>query len=150
MSSVDRYKLWGLKRGKTSSQGSNDDDPSLTDSEQEEEKDESLLKIDLERPFKLDENQNMPPGGVPGFGGMIKNFWSKYVYNGFNNTFNKNRMNHVQGIMDDASMFGNKMFEEYPDFQNEVDLMKDINQNKDFEAESEFDLGMEIDGLEKL
>jgi hypothetical protein len=147
VSNVDRYKLWNLKRRKQSGVSNDDDEPNLTDSE-EEDKDEGLIKLDPSKTdldgIKMSQGANMNPAEFPGFGNMLKNFWSKYIYSGFNNMYNIRNRNNSDSVL------GNKMFDEYPDFQNDVDLMKDMNHDKDYDDEPDFDLGMEIDGLEKL
>jgi len=70
-----------------------DDSPSLTDSEEDEHKDvfsahpsnRSIFQEVMSGPTRLGQNLN------PGFGNMIKKFWSKYIYNGFVDIYNKGR-----------------------------------------------------------
>jgi len=140
--------LWGLKK-KGAKTTKEDDEPSLTDSEEEDKehakgvsKDENVLTE-----IKLTDGSTLPAPEIPGFGDMIKKFWSKYIYNGFKDMYKMGR-GAVSG--DEHEELGNRMYEEYPDFQNEVDLMKDLNQSKELGPEPEFDLDMEIDGLERL
>lgn len=104
--------------------------------------------------IKEDPPMNLSPEPMrdqenPGIGHMIRKFWSKYIYNGFVDFYNKGK-----GVIsgDENEELGHRMYEEYPEFHNnnECDLMKDMNQHKDFEDDSDVNFGMEIDGLERL
>lgn len=92
----------------------------------------------------IQSSATIPEGS--GFGNMIKNFWSKYIYSGINSIYKAKEANKNEMSQDNMSQ---KIFDDYPDFSSEVNLIKDMNQcNK--ELSSEFNLSMEIDGLEKL
>jgi hypothetical protein len=124
-----------------------DGTPCLTDSEEEKEKDGftshhaagSDSQNVLVSPPTLGVDEN------PGFGNMIKKFWSKYIYNGFVDIYNKGK-----GVIsgDENEELGNRMYEEYPEFHHEIDLMKDIASSE--RSDPELNFGMEIDGLERL
>lgn len=83
----------------------------------------------------------------PGFGNMIKKFWSKYIYNGFFDIYNKGK-SVISG--DENEDIGQRMYEEYPEFNNEIDLMKDMNQLKDSEPDINWDMDMEDDDIKRL
>lgn len=56
---------------------------------------------------------------------------------------------------DEKEDLGNRMYEEYPEFTNEINLMKNMNSHnkmnlEDFDSGSENSFKMEIDGLEKF
>ena len=146
MSSVDRYKLWGVKR---KSESWSDDEPNLTDSDEEfMEKTFNSVEVVKNSPhLELTPGSSLQVKENPGFGNMIKKFWSKYIYNGFVDFYNKGK-----GVIsgDEKEDLGNRMYEEYPEFTNEINLMKDMNAHKDFDSESENSFKMEIDGLEKF
>lgn len=124
MSEVDRYKLWGIKR---KSDSISDVEPNLTDSD-EELLEKSFNSVEV---VKSDQHLSLPDGSSlqtqknnPGFGNMIKKFWSKYIYNGFVDFYNKGR-----GVIsgDEMEDLGNRMYEEYPKFGNEINLIEDMN-----------------------
>lgn len=83
----------------------------------------------------------------PGFGKMIKKFWSKYIYNGFFDIYNKGK-SVISG--DENEDIGQRMYEEYPEFNNEIDLMKDMNQLKDSEPDINWGMDMEDDDIKRL
>lgn len=145
ISSIDKYKLWGLKR-RNSIQNNEEEIVSFSLSENEN-KDQSLIKLDTDKDMdsvKLDD-EHMFNSGKPGFGNMIKHFWSKYIYSGFKDMYGKNK--HNDGEHDGLT---NQMNDDYSDFYNQMDLMKDMNQSKELGPEPEFNLDLELDGLEKL
>lgn len=146
MSSVDRYKLWGLKR---KSEVANGDEPNLTDSDEEllEKTFNSIEAVKNEEPNPLVNISPLVNQENPGFGNMIKKFWSKYIYNGFVDIYNKGK-----GVIsgDENEELGNRMYMEYPEFNNDINLMKDMNRSKGFESDSDEPFRMEIDGLERL
>lgn len=57
---------------------------------------------------------------APGFGGMIKKFWSKYIYNNFVDFYNKGKA-AISG--DENEELGNRMYQEFPEFHEDIDLM---------------------------
>jgi hypothetical protein len=78
---------------------------------------------------------------------MIKKFWSKYIYNGFFDIYNKGK-SVISG--DENEDIGQRMYEEYPEFNNEIDLMKDMNQLKDSEPDINWGMDMEDDDIKRL
>lgn len=139
--------MWGVKR---KSDSFSEGEPNLTDSDEEliEKTFNSVevVKSDQVHGSSLQVQEN------PGFGNMIKKFWSKYIYNGFVDFYNKGRW-VMSG--DEKEDLGNRMYEEYPEFTNEINLMKNMNSHnkmnlEDFDSGSENSFKMEIDGLEKF
>lgn len=78
---------------------------------------------------------------VDGFGDRIRKFWSKYIYNGFFDLYNKGRGSISINENDELD---NRIYDEYQHFNNEIDLIKEM------EAEKLSNFEMTIDGLERL
>lgn len=114
----------------------------MTDSENEncEENDIKANSAKELDPIKLSVDPIISNPELFGFGNMIKNFWSKYICKGKDGS--KSELGQ--------DVIGHKIFDDYPDFNSEVNLIKDLNQSNNLEPESEFDFEMELDGLEKL
>jgi hypothetical protein len=77
--------------------------------------------MNMNNPEPNDENQEY------GFGNKIRKFWSKYIYNGFFDLYNKGRGSFSFIENDDND---SKIYKEYQHFNNEIDLMKDMASEK--------------------
>ena len=88
---------------------------------------------------------HLNPQQNPSIVRTIRKFWSKYIYNGFFDIYNKGR-SAISG--DENFDYGSRMYDEYQDFNDdEIDLMKDMNPSQRSES---MNLETPLDGLERL